>query len=198
MTPQALDGPRLNFSIKLSNSSRIIERGRARYVTHVCVVQTALKMCTFSSNQYDKLNIVHLQDQQFILLFYNTFLFSDIQYRHLGCYHDVPTNRDLNGVGYSLSVITLNTCAGLCAEEGFPFVGLQGMQQCFCGSSYGRHGNARCKYTRRSILLNSGANVQPLPHSHIYSLAFIISAHEHFLKMFSSDSLRFVKKLSKK
>ena len=101
-------------------------------------------------------------------------------------------------MGYSLSVITLNTCAGLCAEEGFPFVGLQGMQQCFCGSSYGRHGNARCKYTRRSILLNSGANVQPLPHSHIYSLAFIISAHEHFLKMFSSDSLRFVKKLSKK
>uniref|UniRef100_A0A1I8HD00 WSC domain-containing protein n=1 Tax=Macrostomum lignano TaxID=282301 RepID=A0A1I8HD00_9PLAT len=91
-------------------------------------------------------------------------------FSYVGCYQDAANpNRDLTGLKtlkglnnlgsyitdgalmYSPDM-TLGVCSNFCSLFGFPYFGVQVGKQCFCGSSYGLHGqlsdskcNSQCK-----------------------------------------------------
>ena len=67
---------------------------------------------------------------------------------YVGCFHDNEGSRDLDGATYqvaSTTVAAANECMVLCA--GFAYFGLQWVNECFCGNSYGaqgEHTNSSC------------------------------------------------------
>ena len=67
---------------------------------------------------------------------------------YIGCFHDNEGSRDLDGATYqvaSTTVAAANECMVLCA--GFAYFGLQWVNECFCGNSYGaqgEHTNSSC------------------------------------------------------
>ncbi len=83
-----------------------------------------------NSVRYILINIPHVWVFLSVLL--------GLAYKHIGCYRDEVTNRDLNG--YELHTVDLVTCAGQCRNLGYPYVGLQAAERCFCGMTYGKHG----------------------------------------------------------
>uniref|UniRef100_A0A1I8G2U8 WSC domain-containing protein n=2 Tax=Macrostomum lignano TaxID=282301 RepID=A0A1I8G2U8_9PLAT len=78
------------------------------------------------------------------------------EYSYLGCFVD-SADRDLNGltnitkmadfevksyVAVQGTAMTPDYCANVCSLGGFPYFGLQLNSYCFCGRSYGSHGQA--------------------------------------------------------
>lgn len=62
------------------------------------------------------------------------------EYRHLGCYKDSPTNRDLDGHSSTMDPLTVELCAAECISYGYPYSGLQAGTMCFCGDTYNQRG----------------------------------------------------------
>ncbi|KAL5013220.1 hypothetical protein ScPMuIL_007490 [Solemya velum] len=60
---------------------------------------------------------------------------------YIGCYID-KTSRDLEGGMTVTNTNTPTSCIKLCAENGYPFAGVQYAKECFCGTSYSAHGKA--------------------------------------------------------
>jgi len=58
--------------------------------------------------------------------------------RFIGCFKD-SKNRDLPK---QMAKSDTNTCLQACAEEGYKFMGRQFTDNCFCGSTYGMHGES--------------------------------------------------------
>ena len=63
------------------------------------------------------------------------------QARYLGCFKDTGT-RDLSGYTTNTPGMTTQMCVNLCREKGFAYAATQFSQQCFCGNSYGKYGQA--------------------------------------------------------
>jgi len=64
---------------------------------------------------------------------------------HLGCYADLPSQRDLPELLPMFSVDP-QRCAYACADRGFKYAGLQDGAECWCGTEYGRYGaSTACK-----------------------------------------------------
>jgi len=61
---------------------------------------------------------------------------------YLGCYQD-NESRDLPHQVSEDEQVSIETCVGLCAEEGYAFAGSQYYGQCFCGNSYNNFGYGR-------------------------------------------------------
>lgn len=63
-------------------------------------------------------------------------------YSYVGCYKD-DWCRDLPiSMGSGLSH---DQCYQFCKDQGYGYFGLQADRQCFCGSSYGKHGETTCE-----------------------------------------------------
>jgi hypothetical protein len=64
--------------------------------------------------------------------------------KYLGCFTDAP-DRDLPEF-FDSAQMTVGMCLSRCASRGFAYAGLQYAGQCFCGNSYGKHGqkNPQC------------------------------------------------------
>ena len=76
---------------------------------------------------------------------------STISNNYLGCYKEkgfdekaVPSmeNRDINKHNFKSNKMTIGLCTTSCADKGFDYAATQYGNQCFCGSSYGKHGEA--------------------------------------------------------
>ena len=65
-------------------------------------------------------------------------------YSYLGCFVDTGT-RDLSGSRHDVASIPLlaaTECSSICSAEGFQYFGLQWANECWCGNTYGSHGEA--------------------------------------------------------
>eukprot|EP00026_Physarum_polycephalum_P012716 Phypoly_transcript_13043.p1 GENE.Phypoly_transcript_13043~~Phypoly_transcript_13043.p1 ORF type:complete len:193 (+),score=8.61 Phypoly_transcript_13043:77-580(+) len=69
---------------------------------------------------------------------YRAYTSSEIGY--IGCFVDSNT-RDLSGY-FQQGTITIDGCRTTCYAHGYAYAGLQNANQCFCGNSYGSHGQA--------------------------------------------------------
>ncbi|CAH1802370.1 unnamed protein product [Owenia fusiformis] len=66
-----------------------------------------------------------------------------VVYEYKGCYLDDPTTRDFDQMAYQGDPAnTPNKCANTCADSGYSYMGLQDMDECWCGNSYGLNGAA--------------------------------------------------------
>ena len=61
---------------------------------------------------------------------------------YLGCYQD-GGERDLQGSVFEDQEMTPSKCFKYCLSLNFNIAGLQYSFQCFCGNSYGRHGESK-------------------------------------------------------
>lgn len=52
----------------------------------------------------------------------------------------MTASRDLGGKVSTLSQLSVASCAQLCAQNGYPYAGIQEGINCFCGDSYGQYG----------------------------------------------------------
>ena len=71
-------------------------------------------------------------------------------YSYVGCFNDRKDGehslrRDLPVENHDLAeTASPNTCALLCVAQSYPYFAVQNGSRCFCGSSYGRYGEAKC------------------------------------------------------
>ena len=65
-------------------------------------------------------------------------------HHYLGCWADPDANdRDIkDSVAQMGTGITVDKCASYCAGNGFPFAGIQLGGVCYCGHTYGTHGQS--------------------------------------------------------
>ena len=61
--------------------------------------------------------------------------------RYLGCYKDTY-DRDISREMQQDNQLTLQSCANICRQKGFKYAAAQYGSWCFCGNSYGKHGQA--------------------------------------------------------
>jgi len=67
-----------------------------------------------------------------------------------GCYRDSRTPRDLPRLILNSNSVTVETCISRCKASGYRYAGVQYARECWCGSSFGRHGLAtNCNKTCR-------------------------------------------------
>ncbi|KAI9143662.1 hypothetical protein BKA69DRAFT_1060770 [Paraphysoderma sedebokerense] len=62
-------------------------------------------------------------------------------YKHLGCYNDRPSARDLSGPTFDNCPNTA-ACFGFCLSNGFTHFGLSDGNKCLCGNSFGSLGKS--------------------------------------------------------
>ena len=65
-------------------------------------------------------------------------------YVSLGCWADTdPANHDIDDLVAQMGDgITVDKCASYCAGSGHPFAGIQLNGVCYCGHTYGSHGQS--------------------------------------------------------
>jgi len=75
--------------------------------------------------------------------------------RYIGCYKDTHSPRDLP---YKQPDSDTNTCLQVCKQKGYKYMGRQYINQCFCGNTYGSHGETSGCTNCMSQNANYGSN----------------------------------------
>ena len=75
---------------------------------------------------------------------------------YVGCYRDKGDaggvwGRDLDKFFYNSNTMTIPKCVEDCRALGYKYAGLQSQNQCFCGDSYGKFGEAPGECVKRCI-----------------------------------------------
>ena len=75
---------------------------------------------------------------------------------YVGCYRDKGDaggawGRDLDKYFYNSNNMTITQCIEDCKALGYKYAGLQSQNQCFCGDSYGKFGEAPGECNKRCI-----------------------------------------------
>jgi len=61
-------------------------------------------------------------------------------FKHLGCYVDNPSARDLPHLALNSTSMTLQLCTDTCLSLGYRYAGIQEGNRCYCGQTFGKYG----------------------------------------------------------